>query len=813
MRPLRLHLSNFGSFREPTTVDFSGIDYFALVGPTGAGKSTVIDAICFALYGTAPRWGREKSVAPALAPSASAGEVALVFEAGGRRYGVVRVLQRSARGVVGTREARVEELDGTVPETAPLADLLAASVRLLGHGDGVTGEVERITGLPYKFFTQCVVLPQNRFAEFLHAPPRDRQDLLVQLLDAGVYERVGKRAGQEEKAARDRAEFIRDELRKIQGSDEAAERAASERLSTLRDLSHQVGLEVAALRDQDDELRRVREERAAGEERLTALTALAMPADVPTLADALRTARAAAAECARRIAELEAAERDAEDELSELPDRIGLVRTLELLHDHERTSAELAAAEAKAAAAVHEAALLATGLASAAAALTAAEAERERVRDTHTAAELARRLRVGEPCPACLRAVNELPHHPPLTDMETADRALRAAREGRENAERAHRAAELESVKLGQRVTALSERLTTLPAPATADGAELGRLIDAATAAETAAKSARAATREARAAHARAERRVEELSARAERGWRDLSAARDSVVALDAPPLDRDDLARAWTTLLTWREEAAARGRRTLSTLIQRLVAAEQALAAERGSIAERLRAHHVAVPSKADASALHEAAVTAVALASGELERIRRDREHAAALAAQAAELDEQARVAHELALMLRANNFERWLCSEALDVLVTSASVTLRDLSDGQFELALSDKNDIEVIDHREAGLARSVRTLSGGETFQAALALALALSDQVAGMAAAAARSLDSIFLDEGFGTLDPATLDTVAVTLERLTTGRDRMVGVVTHVPALAERVPVRFEITKDESGSKLSTVIT
>ena len=75
--------------------------------------------------------------------------------------------------------------------------------------------------------------------------------------------------------------------------------------------------------------------------------------------------------------------------------------------------------------------------------------------------------------------------------------------------------------------------------------------------------------------------------------------------------------------------------------------------------------------------------------------------------------------------------------------------------------------------------------MRTLSGGETFQASLALALALSEQLAGMSTTAA-SLESIVLDEGFGTLDAATLDTVAATLENLAARGDRMVGVVTHV---------------------------
>ena len=73
--------------------------------------------------------------------------------------------------------------------------------------------------------------------------------------------------------------------------------------------------------------------------------------------------------------------------------------------------------------------------------------------------------------------------------------------------------------------------------------------------------------------------------------------------------------------------------------------------------------------------------------------------------------------------------------------------------------------------------------------------------------AGIAAAGAARLDSIFLDEGFGTLDPDTLDVVATTLETLAQGQ-RMVGVVTHVAALAERVPVRFKVSRDARTSSV-----
>ena len=137
---------------------------------------------------------------------------------------------------------------------------------------------------------------------------------------------------------------------------------------------------------------------------------------------------------------------------------------------------------------------------------------------------------------------------------------------------------------------------------------------------------------------------------------------------------------------------------------------------------------------------------------------------------------------------------------------MLVEAASSSLLELSGGQFTLA-HEKGEFFVIDHADAEAKRSVRTLSGGETFQASLALALALSAELSSMSSNAAK-LDSIFLDEGFGSLDPDSLEVVAVTLERLAAG-DRMVGIVTHVQGLAERIPTRFVVTRT---SRSSTVV-
>ena len=98
MRPERLELAGFGAFLEPTVVDFDGVDLFALVGPTGAGKSTVLDAIAFALYGSVARYDNPALVAPAVHARRGEARVRLDFSVAGVSYTAARVVKRTAKG-------------------------------------------------------------------------------------------------------------------------------------------------------------------------------------------------------------------------------------------------------------------------------------------------------------------------------------------------------------------------------------------------------------------------------------------------------------------------------------------------------------------------------------------------------------------------------------------------------------------------------------------------------------------------------------------------------------------------------------------
>ena len=346
-------------------------------------------------------------------------------------------------------------------------------------------------------------------------------------------------------------------------------------------------------------------------------------------------------------------------------------------------------------------------------------------------------------------------------------------------------------------------------------GEQVAELIGELDRLDQAAGEARSALTEARQARTRAQQATDELDALARDSRTQLAAMRDPLTRYGAPAITEDTLAAAWNQLDGW-----ARTRETTLTgdITEARNGADDAAKEYQSAIdalSDALVRAELSLPDPhAPANELHTAVTREVA---GAAASARSAAEHAAArfrergrLRKQKDEAAEQAQVAATLANLLRSDAFQAWLLESALTSLVADASGLLLDMSSGQFELRLHSK-DIEVIDHNDADSTRPVRTLSGGETFQASLALALALSQQVSSLAASGAAKLESIFLDEGFGTLDETSLDVVAATLENLAATGERMVGVITHVPALADRIPVRFQVTRTGAKSFIERI--
>jgi exonuclease SbcC len=808
MRPLRLTLDGFGSYRQPAEADFSDVDFFALVGPTGSGKSTLIDGLCFALYGTVPRWGKENAIADALAPAANACRVSLVFEAAGKRYAAVRALNRDKRGRVHTKEARLELLDAAVDPGAPIGELLQASVQQLAEGpDEVTAQVEHILGLSYRHFTQSVLLPQGRFSEFLQAKATARQDLLVELLAFGVYEKVGQKARERAKLAADRMRSAQADRGELAGATAEAEAQAAARLTALTTLAGTVETSLTTLRQLADQAEQARQQARAVREEAAALAAIRTPAEVPGLAKRITEAENLASERTRRLTHAAELETHAEEERDRLPDKtqLELFRTGHQQHRQlaaqlKQQEKDLAARQAAETASSAEVQAAEAGYEQAQAAVASAER-------AHAAAALAGHLTVGGDCPVCRQRIVTLPHHAAPADLTKAKAAAQAAAKERKRAADAHSvAARAAAAGLStrdgtrQQLDKLADVLAEAPGEE-----EVASSLKAIAAADEALRQARREVAARRAEVAAAEKGRSSLAGEEQQAWARLRKLRDSVVALGAPAVEDTGLAEAWDALSTWataqHEERAKRqpeleaGAAALRQRLDQGAAGMSKLLSEHGIIG-------VTDPARATA-----AVATHAARAENELKNVRRDRAKAAKLDAEIRGRQQEGQVASMLGQMLQSNKFERWLCSEALDSLVTEASGTLMELSGNQYELARDERNELFVIDYQDAGSRRPVHTLSGGETFQASLALALALSRQVVGLSAGM-RDLNSMFLDEGFGTLDEDTLETVATTLERLAGDSDRMVGIITHVPALAERVPVRFIVSRTGATSAL-----
>ncbi|HEY8525360.1 MAG TPA: SMC family ATPase [Acidimicrobiales bacterium] len=844
MRPARLEVEGFTAFRQPTVVDFAGADLFALVGPTGAGKTSVIDALTFALYGTVPRLDDRRAVAPVISQNLNEARVRLDFTVDGEPYTAVRVVRATKAGAT-TKEARLER----------------AGEVLAGTADELTAAVTDLLGLTFEHFTTCVSLPQGQFARFLHDKPRSRQDLLVRLLDLGLYERVASAARQRAALARQRAELVASQIEGLAGATPEARAAAAARVDELAALCDRLAAERPALENlvADADAREAQAAEVAVQ--IERLARLAAPAGVDELAAELAEADEARRRAAEHEDEAAAAVAEAEERLAALPARAALEATAA---DHRRRAERLAEAERGEAAQAAAAARLEEAVAAeeaATAARAARSAELERVRVELRARALVPELAVGEPCPVCGQEVSELPDAEHVPDLERAEQALAEAERAVAAAHRERAEAERHQVRVDEKLARVRDELAEVEARLDGglDPDAVEEQLALVAEAEAGLAEARQAERDARRALLDAGRSHEALVEREREARRAFDAARDAVAALGAPAAERRDLAADWRALLEWaagrrpeleaqldeHRQAAERARTEAVTRLGELVAVceEAGVEVPRPGAAGSGRAGGARGAGRAGAGGAGAGGVAAggagagragagggsggavglLAAWPGEAVAAARARaeEAVARIDAQLADAErlradqraatEEQQVAEALAGHLAANRFEKWLLDEAVHQLVGGASQILDGLSGGAYALAVDGRSGaFQVIDHTNASQARPARTLSGGETFLASLALALALADQVAGLATGGTARLEALFLDEGFGTLDAETLDVVAGALDELGAG-GRMVGVVTHVRELADRLPVRFEVSKVGGSSSVERV--
>ena len=926
MRPLRLTLSAFGPYAAETTLDLEKLGkggLYLITGDTGAGKTTLFDAITYALYDHSSSGIREGSMLRCkYADDKTPTFVELEFEVHGVRYTVRRnpEYQRpKTRGEGMTTEKADATL--TYPDDRPPVT----------KAKDVTAAVQEIIGLDYNQFSQIVLIAQGQFTKLLNASTEERSRIFRKLFRTQRYAQLQERLQAEASALNQQrtaqnakldsllgglqfspedpdAEALRalcaqtvpetalallDTLtaRQAAALEEAgtALQATEAQLDTVQQqlgaaaqaqrLAQQLAArqaELTAAKPALDAARAEADRHAGDAAQLDALTAQVTQAQSALAAyDALDTlcrqqteardaARLAAAQAHKRRTQLDslnAALAAAETELAALADAdtrllalqnrsAQLAQRGEALAKLEQRLADCQR-QAKAAHKAQE------NYRAAAAAQDEARARRDALERAFLDAQaglLAESLTEGVPCPVCgsthhpARAL--LPHTAPTQAQVEA--ARQSAAEADRQAQTASAAAQSALAAANEAKTSLRrdaetllpERFTTPEGTVPLTFALMTNVLAEENAAlQTAQTDCKAQCRQTdadcrRKAQLEADRQaktrqrpaLEQSAAEADRSAAAQNASADALEGQIAErraalPYPRRADAQAALDKLEADRSALRTG---MDTAQRKLKQAEQSVAAAEAAV-EALRTQQTAAQKELPARSAEELTAQQTTLTAARETLRSREKQlsaqllpnrktaaqyRAAAEARQALESRWQwvsalAATAGGTLTSKQKIKLEAYIQMNYLDRILRYANTRLMQMTAGQYELErIGAENqrsqsglDLGVIDHYN-GTRRSVKTLSGGESFKASLALALGLSDEV--QSSAGGIRLDTLFLDEGFGSLDEESLELAIRVLSGLTEG-DRLVGIISHVGALKDRIDRQVVVHKARTG--------
>ena len=926
MRPLQLTLSAFGPYAAQTTLDLEKLGkggLYLITGDTGAGKTTLFDAITYALYDHSSSGIREGSMLRCkYADDKTPTFVELEFEVHGVRYTVRRnpEYQRpKARGEGMTTEKADATL--TYPDDRPPVT----------KAKDVTAAVQEIIGLDYNQFSQIVLIAQGQFTKLLNASTEERSRIFRKLFRTQRYAQLQERLQAEASALNQQRTAQNAKLDSLLGGLQfspedpdaealrtlCAQTVPETALSLLDTLTARqaAALEEAgtALQATEAQLNTVQQQLgAAAQAQRLAQQLAARQAELAAAKPALDAARAEAGRHAGDAAQLDAltaqvtqaqsalAAYDALDTLCRQQTEARDAARLAAAQAHKRRTqldslnAALAAAEAELAALAdadtrllalqnRSAQLAQRGEAlakleqrladcqrqakaahkaqesyrAAAAAQDEARARRDALERAFLDAQaglLAESLTEGAPCPVCgsthhpARAL--LPHTAPTqTQVEAARQVAAETDRQAQNASAAAQSAlaaanEAKTSLRRDAETLLPERFTTPEGTVPLTFALMTNVLAEENATlQTAQTDCKAQCRQTNAdcrrkAQLEADRQaktrqrpaLEQSAAEADRSAAAQNASADALEGQIAErraalPYPRRADAQAALDKL----EADRRTLRTgMDTAQRKLKQAEQTVAAAEAAV-EALTAQQTAAQKELPARSSEELTAQQTELTAARETLRSREKQlsaqllpnrktaaqyRAAAEARQALESRWQwvsalAATAGGTLTSKQKIKLEAYIQMNYLDRILRYANTRLMQMTAGQYELErIGAENqrsqsglDLGVIDHYN-GTRRSVKTLSGGESFKASLALALGLSDEV--QSSAGGIRLDTLFLDEGFGSLDEESLELAIRVLSGLTEG-DRLVGIISHVGALKDRIDRQVVVHKARTG--------
>ena len=874
MKPIQLVLSAFGPYVERTVIDFSALGeegLFLIAGDTGAGKTTIFDAISFALYGEASG-GKEKRKSKSFHSDYVSDQtetyVELTFRHRGETWWIRRNLeyQRPAK----------KKKDGMETTTRQAADAQMSNEDTgeeILRMDDVNRRVRELLGLTQDQFTQTVMIAQGDFLKILTASSDERKKLFRDLFHTNLYVDLQSRLQEKNRACADEqkaleqvilsaegkidpeAEFAEREILlsycgQIQHTDALCallarlieqEKAAQEQArAQKKEAADQIGALIAAVTEGE----RVNRDFADWESkraRLAALTAgqgeidaqrAALAAarraqqletdealmrrtrrDMDAQRAALSEAQAALEQAEKALPEAEAHMKEAESRGGEIHALLAQAKQMEdclpVLGEVERLKAALDTQKRE---------------------LQRLTADSSRAQAAYTAAQnsyylsqaglLARELKAGQPCPVCGSTAHPCPAQ--ITPETVTRQALEQAAKRRETAEKAQSDA---AARLAANRAALDEREDRLRALKIGADETRQRLAARIDAAHRAAADRQRGIDEARSAH-------QALDKRKTAAQSAVDAAQKQLAALEEDLRAQTEAFEQKRTAHGFEDEASYRLAKRTNAEIERLDREirnfdeqKRTLAAQSRELEEKLSGRQ-----KTDLTALQNrraAALDRQAKAeNAEKAMVRKLTLHESA--------DQEIRQANAAIQKKRGKwqiiqelytccagiaagnpraklTFEAYVQQYYFRFVVAAANKRLTRLTDGMFTLRVMREAanrvsqsglDLEVLD-RSTGQARDVSTLSGGESFLASLALALGLSDAVQSQSGQI--RMDAMFIDEGFGSLDENALRSSIDVLLELADGK-RLIGIISHVQELEERIDKQIVVTKTPNGS-------
>lgn len=909
MKPLRLLLQAFGPYLEKTELDLTAFDetgLFLISGPTGGGKTALLDAMSFALFGRATGGRRTfDSMRCMTAPDDAPTLVEYDFSLQDNIYRF-----RRTRFVHINRNTKLPEFR----DSHECFLLENGEFRLLESKSetAVRNRAEELLHLTAEQFSQVIVLPQGDFLRLLRANSRDKGEMLRTLFAADRWRSITDSFNSRAKALEGKlkelearkSSLLQKEKLETAGALEQQVQAAGEREAALRagnealtkqskeaDELLQTAEAWQRLRSALEEAQKAR--KTAGERRDQLEQQAPAALEQRAQAEKLRQEAIALARETARLTERQKELRQAEEAKAQAAAaRSSAEKIKNTLKKLEQQEKELSARLEKGAVFVRqyqEAARALPGLLEqrqslekiqnayseldlrkeaaeqAKKSLTAAEqsAEKQKVLSEaltrqleqqealirrNAALGLSRSLLPGEPCPVCGSREHPAPAHGESALLNSEK--LEALRSGEKEArQKALQTAALQAARreeLDKAVSALKEqealcaKLETAPEQAQQKAAELQTTIQKtksdADLLDKAQKRVTELSQEKEQAAARENAQREKLSAleaRAKELERRAEETEKACAGLDAPKLEA--LLLETQTRYQKAEETASELLKQAEQTDMERQKAETAFSLSCSALekAERDAADFEAPwETPPDLPALRQRAADLREESQksfqelGKAEQIARSLKASfqavRELEAESAGLEQEYGRTARLARSLSGNNPQKlpilqYVLSIMLDEVLVSANRFFATLSRNRYALRLMEGPkggnalsglDLEVLDGASMQ-PRSIETLSGGEQFLASLSLAFGLSEVVQNHSGAV--RLDSLFIDEGFGSLDGETLDAAMKALSLLR-GGGRLVGVISHVSELKNRVPGRIEVSRDPSGASHAKIM-